>query len=205
MIFDSISISITFLPDQTVFSSDDFSLLRHSRPQPQQPQQHPREYLTMNVGGGPGDREHHQPQAGGLGAGGSGFQAASHINSIQRQQPQQPQRRSSIEATTNPSSKADSSGLIPQPPPPPSIHDMASASAEAAGGCRLGLGHTGQGGQQRGVPNTMASIQAGGGRHPLVDFCTLRRPASNNRPPPRSVQFADQQNVSNSTDLLMLL
>ena len=208
MIFDSISISITFLPDQTVFSSDDFSLLRHSRQQPQQPQQpqqHPREYLTMNVGGGPGDREHHQPQAGGLGAGGSGFQAASHINSIQRQQPhQQPQRRSSIEATTNPSSKADSSGLIPQPPPPPSIHDMASASAEAAGGCRLGLGHTGQGGQQRGVPNTMA-IQAGGGRHPLVDFCTLRRPASNNRPPPRSVQFADQQNVSNSTDLLMLL
>ena len=72
---------------------------------------------------------------------------------------------------------------------------------EAAGGCRLGLGHTGG---QRGVPNTMA-IQAGGGRHPLVDFCTLRRPASNNRPPPRSVQFADQQNVSNSTDLLMLL
>ena len=212
MIFDSISISITFLPDQTVFSSDDFSLLRHSRQQqpqqPQQPQQHPREYLTMNVGGGPGDREHQQPQGGGGHglAGGSGFQAAAHINSIQRQQPhQQPQRRSSIEATTNPSSKADSSGLIPQPPPPPSIHDMASASAEAAGGCRLGLGHTGQGGQQRGVPNTMASIQAGGGRHPLVDFCTLRRPASNNRPPPRSVQFADQQNVSNSTDLLMLL
>ena len=162
----------------------------------------------MNVGGGPGDREHHQPQAGGGGsgghglAGGSGFQAASHINSIQRQQPQQPQRRSSIEATTNPSSKADSGGLIPQPPPPPSIHDIASASQEAAGGCRLGLGHTGGG--QRGVPNTMA-IQAGGGRHPLVDFCTLRRPASNNRPPPRSVQFADQQNVSNSKDLLMLL
>ena len=159
----------------------------------------------MNVGGGPGDREHHQPQAGGGSgghglAGGSGFQAASHINSIQRQQLQQPQRRSSIEATTNPSSKADS-GLIPQPPPPPSIHDIASASQEAAGGCRLGLGHTGG---QRGVPNTMA-IQAGGGRHPLVDFCTLRRPASNNRPPPRSVQFADQQNVSNSTDLLMLL
>ena len=41
-------------------------------------------------------------------------------------------------------------------------------------------------------------MQQGGGRHPLVDFCTLRRPASNNRPPPRSVQFADQQNVSNS-------
>ena len=157
----------------------------------------------MNVGGGPGDREHQQPQGGGGHglAGGSGFQAAAHINSIQRQQQQQPQRRSSIEATTNPSSKADSSGLIPQPPPPPSIHDMASASAEAAGGCRLGLGHTGG---QRGVPNTMA-IQAGGGRHPLVDFCTLRRPASNNRPPPRSVQFADQQNVSNSTDVLMLL
>ena len=61
-----------------------------------------------------------------------------------------------------------------------------SGGQPRSGGCRIGLG----------IPNTI--MQQGGGRHPLVDFCTLRRPASNNRPPPRSVQFADQQNVSNS-------
>ena len=158
-------------PDQTVFSSDDFSLLRHSRQQ--QHQHQAREYLTMNV-------EQQQPQTA----------SASHINSIQRQQPQRP-RRSSIEATTNPSSK----DLTPPPPPLP-IHDVAAAAASEqprSGGCRLGLGHTGATALPPSVPNTIGSS-----RHPLVDFCTLRRPP-NNRPPPRSVQFADQQNVSNST------
>ena len=157
-------------------------MLRHSRQQKQQQPQHPREYLTMNVGGGSAGGGEQQPQ--------KVAQAASHINSIQRQH-----RRSSIEATTNPSSK----DLVPHPPPP--IHDVAGSSEAVgggggqprSGGCRIGLGHTGA------VPNTI--VQQGGGRHPLVDFCTLRRPASNNRPPPRSVQFADQQNVSNSTDV----
>ena len=121
-------------------------------------------------------------------------QTASHINSIQRQQQQQQPRprRSSIEATTNPSSK----DLTPPPPPLP-IHDVAAAAASEqprSGGCRLGLGHTGATALPPSVPNTIGSS-----RHPLVDFCTLRRPP-NNRPPPRSVQFADQQNVSNSTD-----
>ena len=126
-------------------------------------------------------------------------QTASHINSIQRQQQQQQQprpRRSSIEATTNPSSK----DLTPPPPPPPILDASAAASTGGdqqpqpprSGGCRLGLGHTGAA-LPPSVPNTIGSS-----RHPLVDFCTLRRPP-NNRPLPRSVQFADQQNVSNST------
>ena len=75
--------------------------------------QHPREYLTMNVGGGNAGGEG-QPQkvsAAQIAATGA---APSHINSIQRHQ----HRRSSIEATTNPSSKE----LVPQPPTPP-IHD----------------------------------------------------------------------------------
>ena len=69
--------------------------------------QHPREYLTMNVGSNAGGEGH---QAASQAASAS----SSHINSIQRHQ----HRRSSIEATTNPSSK----DLVPQPPPPP-IHD----------------------------------------------------------------------------------
>ena len=70
--------------------------------------QHPREYLTMNVGSNAGGEGHQAASAQAASA------SSSHINSIQRHQ----HRRSSIEATTNPSSK----DLVPQPPPPP-IHD----------------------------------------------------------------------------------
>lgn len=63
--------------------------------------------------------------------------------------------------------EATSKDLTPTPPPPP------PPTSSDAGGCRLGPSNA---------------------RHPLVDFCTLRRPPSNHHRP-RAVQFADQTPV----------
>ena len=133
-----------FIADPSVFNGEDFTLLRHSRPNQPHPNQ-PREYLTMHV-----DPVLQQHQRG---------------------------RSSSIEANTNPASKE----MTPPPPPPP------EGVAPSVGGLRChrigGLGQTG-------------AVN----RHPLVDFCTLRRPPNNR---PRAVQFADQQNPVRVFDKLL--
>ncbi len=85
-------------------------------------------------------------------------------------------RRASVEAG-NPSK--DLTSTPPPPPPPPQV-DASGIS------CRLGLAMPGP------PPNLSANA-----RHPLVDFCTLRRTPANaatsNNHRPRAVQFADQQ------------